>query len=449
MALDSNFYRKMLGIAIPVVLQDLLVNSLTFIDTLMIGQLGTASIAAVGLANQLSFLINLFFFGVSTGASIFIAQYYGADNKKGIGNVMALGTLVSIIGATVFCILALSIPDKIMRLYTKDENVVALAVSYLRYIGPSFFCLALTKMFSIGLRSTGNPVVPLGASILSMVSDIILNYFLIFGIAFFPEMGVRGAALATTLSRLMETVVILTYTYRHKSPCAITERSSFRFSRPFLHSVIPTCIPVVCNEFFWAVGMTIYKIAYGKLGTEVLAAVNVNESVSNMFFTAMFGVANSSLIMIGQKIGEKRPEEARVYCRRFLILSCVVGAIMGVCQALFSPQLVRLFSIGGPVALTAQYCLYTNALLFPLRSFDTTMIVGVLRSGGDTRYSMLSELGSVWLIGIPMAFLGCTVFKLPIWYVYLLVGLEEVSKGILGYVRVKSGRWLKDLSKTA
>ncbi|MCH3907270.1 MAG: MATE family efflux transporter [Sphaerochaeta sp.] len=449
MAVDSTFSRKMASIAIPVVLQNLLVNSLTFVDTLMIGQLGSEAIAAVGLANQISFLINLFYFGTCTGASIFIAQFYGARNHKGIQNVMALGLLTCFIGSVVFTILAMAAPKAVMHIFTQDPVVVEMGSTYLFFIGPSFLCLAFVQIHAVGLRTTGRADLPLKTSLVSLGTDVVLNYLLIFGIGPFPQLGVKGAAIATLISRILEMVLMFRFTYPDKSPCAIQSAEAFRFSRTFLSKVIPTCIPVICNEFFWALGMSTYKVAYSRLGMDTIAAVNVNESVSNMFFTVMFGVASSALVMIGQKIGEKMYDEARVYCRRFSLIAVLAGAVMGGLQALCAPLFVGMFNVDGAVAQAARYCLYVSSAVFPLRSYDTTLIVGILRSGGDTRFSMLNELSAVWLIGIPMAFLGSVFFAWPIWWVYLLVSLEEVAKGLVGFFRVKSGKWLNDLSQTA
>lgn len=442
---NRRFYRK-LDNTIPVILQNLLINSLTFADTLMIGQLGTVAIAAVGLANQLSFLINLFFFGLCTGSSIFLAQFYGSGNEKGMRKMMGLALLTGIVGAAVFCLLAVAFPSSVLHIFTDDLAAIELGADYLRYIGISFFFAAFTQVFSAGLRSTGKPSIPLITSIVSMCTNILLNWLLIFGVGPFPRMGVEGAALATTISRGLETFLILLLSYRLKNPCAIKERDSFVFPKSFLKKVVPVCIPVICNEFFWALGMSVYKIAYAKNGIATLAAVNVNEAISNMFFTVMFGISTSSLIMIGQKIGQKEFDEAKRYCVRFCAIALIGGVVMGSLQALFAPMMVSLFDVEGSVLRATVLCLYANALLFPIRCLDTTIIVGILRSGGDTRFSMLCELSSVWLIGIPMAFLGCVVLKWDIWHVYLLVGLEEVVKGILGIGRIKSGKWLNDLS---
>jgi len=448
MNIDKGFYRKMGTIAIPVVLQNLLVNSLTFVDTLMIGQLGSDAIAAVGLANQISFLTNLFYFGTCTGASIFIAQFYGAKNEEGIQKIMGLGLIVCLSGSLIFGTLATCFPEAVMYVFTHDPTVVDLGSSYLSIIGPGYLCLAFIQIHAVGLRTTGRADLPLKASIASLLSDIVLNYLLIFGIGIFPRLGVKGAAIATLVSRIIEMSMILFSTYPGKSPCAIKGKNAFRFSKSFLSKVFPTCIPVLCNEFFWALGMTIYKIAFSRLGIDAIAAVNVNDSVSNMFFTAMFGVASSALIMIGQKIGEQDYDTARLYCRRFSLLSVLIGLCMGVLQAWLSPLFVGLFKVSGSIAEAARYCLYINAIFFPLRSYDTTLIVGILRSGGDTRFSMINELSAVWMIGIPMAFLSCVVLKWPIWYVYALTALEEVAKGVAGFFRVKSGKWMNDLSRT-
>lgn len=443
----KEFLLKTFAIAIPVVIQNLLSNSLSFVDTLMIGQLGEASIAAVGLANQMFFLISLFFFGITSGSSIFLSQYWGAKNFKGIQKVLGLSISVAFAGAFLFSIASFLIPRSIMHVFTYDEDVVSLGSTYLRIVAFSYIASSISQIFGTALRVIGKAKTPLAVAVVSLAFNALGNYLLIFGIGPFPCMGVAGAAIATSFSRILEILLLLYFIYRKHPTISLRSREAFIWGKPFLARVVPTCVPVIANEFFWALGITVYKIAYSKMGIEAIAAVNVTESIASLFFVAMVGAANASVIMIGIKIGEKKNDLAKVYARRFIIIGLLTGIFAGILEVSLAPVFTRLFNISAQVKTMALYCLYVNALLLPIKGVNMTVIVGILRAGGDTKFSMFAEMFGVWCIGVPLAFMGSMVFHVSIWNVYLLVGMEEVTKAIIGVSRVHAGKWIHDLEE--
>jgi putative MATE family efflux protein len=448
-SLDSKkeFLLKTLAIAIPVVIQNLLSNSLSFVDTLMIGQLGEQSIAAVGLANQMFFLISLFFFGITSGSSIFLSQYWGAKNLDGIQKVLGLSISVAATGAFLFSIASFVIPRSIMHVFTYDEAVVSIGVTYLRLVAFSYIASSVSQIFGTALRVIGKAKTPLAVAVVSLAVNAVGNYLLIFGVGPFPRMGVAGAAIATTFSRVLEIVLLLYFVYHKYPTVSIQSRSAFRWKKQFILRVVPTCLPVIFNEFFWALGMIAYKIAYSKMGVEAIAAVNVTESIASLFFVAMMGISNATVIMIGIKIGEKEEELARLYAKRYILIALGIGIFSGLLEVLLALPFTRLFNIGSSVKTMALYCLYANALLLPIKSINMTVIVGILRAGGDTKFSMFAEMFGVWCIGVPLAFIGSMVFHLSIWNLYLLLGMEEVTKLCIGLFRVRAGKWIHDLTE--
>lgn len=436
----------MFSIALPVVFQGLLTNSLSFVDTLMIGQLGEEAIAAVGLANQMFFLISLLFFGISSGSSIFLSQFWGARNEKSIKAVIGLALTVACIGASFFALASFFIPTQLMHIFTYETIVVSYGVTYLKIVAISYVFTAISQVLSTALRVIGHARIPLGVALLSLSLNAAGNYLLIFGVGPFPELGVAGAAIATAVSRFAEVALLLYITYKKHPVLAIREKSSFQWDKAFLRLVIPTSLPVILNEMFWALGMVTYKIAFSRIGISALAAVNVNESIANLFFVAMMGVSNATLIMIGIKIGEGRTDLARLYAKRFILIALGTGIGAGVLQALMAPWFANLFNISDEVRSMAVYCLLVNAMLLPLKSINMAVIVGILRAGGDTRFSMFAEMFGVWAIGVPLAFFGVLVLDLNIWQVYLLLGMEELTKMMISMVRVQRGKWITDLT---
>lgn len=436
----------MIAIALPVVFQTLLNNSLSFVDTLMIGQLGENAIAAVALANQIFFLIALLFFGVTTGSAIFLSQYWGARNEENIKRVLSLSLAISGGGALVFTLASLFMPEQIMHIFTRQEEVVQIGITYLRLVAVSYLFTAITQILATALRVIGFAKTPLKVALLSLTINTVGNYLLIFGIGPFPQLGVAGAAIATTFGRLVEVALLLAVVYKHHPVLAIKDKHAFHWDRKFMQHIVPTALPVIANEVLWAVGMTTYKIAYSHIGIEAIAAINVSESIGNLFFVMMMGVSNATLIMIGVKIGEKRKDLAILYANRFIWTGLVVGLAMGALEALIAPSFTGLFNISDAVKATASTCIYIHALVLPLKSINIVIIVGILRSGGDTKYSMFAEMFGVWAVGVPLAFLGAIILGLNIQMVYLMVGMEEVTKMLMGLYRIHKRAWINDLA---
>ncbi|MCK9190126.1 MAG: MATE family efflux transporter [Sphaerochaetaceae bacterium] len=443
----KRFTKSAIALGTPIMLQNLLSNIATLVDTLMVGQLGEASIAAVGVASQVFFLVILFLFGVSSGSAIFIAQYWGSKDKVGIQKVIGLGMSISVLMAFIVAVISTLNPTVLMNLFSTDAKVVQEGNNYLKCVGVSYIFTAISFIWAISFRSTGDAKTPLFISLGTSLLNVIGNYLLIFGIGIFPELGVTGAALSTAISRFVELVCYLIITNTRKNcPLKINFKIAFHFEKEFTKKFFKTCAPVIFNEVFWSLGMVCYKIAYSKIGTNALAAVQVIESINNIFFVVMQGFANATAILIGNKIGEGDEKEARLYSKLSSYLAIIVGVIVGILIAFFSPKFLTLFNLSESVILISIQCMFVIAFLCPIKSFNNNSIVGILRSGGDTKYSMYLEMGSVWLVGVPLAFIGAMYLNLGLPQLYFLVGCEEITKFLFGVHRVKSGKWYNNLT---
>lgn len=444
----SRFIKNAFTLGTPIMIQNLLSNMATFIDTLMIGQLSEVSIAAVGVASQLFFLVMLFFFGVSSGSAIFIAQFWGAKDEEGIQKVLGLGLTLSVVVSILVAIVSTQNPSLLMNLFSTDVAVIEQGNTYLKLVGFSYVFTAISFVLSIGFRSVGDSKTPLFISLISSALNVLGNYLLIFGIGIFPEMGVAGAAISTSISRILEMIAYLVITnVRKDCPMKINFRVAFKFDKVFTKRFFITCAPVIINELFWSFGMVCYKIAYSKMGTNALAAVQVIESINNLFFVVIQGFASATAVLIGIRIGMGDEREARLYSKLSAFLSLIVGAFVGLLIAFISPRFLSMFNISNYVRQIALYSMYVIALLSPIKAFNANSVVGIMRSGGDTKYSMYLEMGSVWLVGVPLAFLGSMVFKLNLPLLYLLVGSEEITKFFFGVYRIKSGKWYNNLTQ--
>lgn len=444
---DTVFTKKLLSLAIPIALQNLLNSSLSFVDTLMIGQIGSNQIAAVGVANQVFFLINLFLFGIASGASVFFSRYYGAKEFDRMAKVTALSITIAVIASFLWALLSFFKPEIIMNLFTDEASVVAEGSIYQKIVAISYVFFAVSLIMSMGIRSLGNGKIPLMVTTFSLCFNALFNYFLIFGIGPFPRMETAGAALATTISRGLEMLILIVIVYRMKMPFRITSKFDFRWNKEFLKSFTITSLPVVCAELFWALGMTCYKIAFSKLGVDALAAINVVDSASNFFFVVSMGIGNAATIMIGHVLGEGDKEKAILYSKRILIITFSFGILMGVLMATCAPIFISWFNISALISAMATTSMIVNSFYHPIKFLNMSFFVGVFRAGGDTKYAFTAEFLCVWLIGVPLAFLGALVFNFPIWAIYILVGFEEAAKSVIGIFRFRSGKWIKTLGE--
>ena len=435
----------MLGLALPIAFQQFITASLNMVDVLMVGQLGEASIAALGLANQVFFLLILFLFGVTSGMAIFTAQFWGQGDEESIRMVLGICLTVALGVGFLFTLGAVFMSETIMRFYTKDVEVIELGSSYLRIVGFSYMFMAVTTSYFAVLRSITFVKITVIVSVIAIILKTVLGYLLIFGIWGLPELGVRGAAIGTTFGWVFECIFILILVYKLKTPLAANPLTFFRFDRPFLNKVLITAMPAAANEVFWSVGITIYNAVYAHIGTDAIAAIQINATLEEIAFVFFIGLGNACAVMIGNKIGEGQKDVAFEYGRRFLLLNIFVALVAGGIILLILEPVISLYEISANAASSARTLMLIFSLTAWVRAINFILFVGALRAGGDTRFAMFMEIFSIWVIGVPMALIGGFVLKLPVYGVYLMVFLEEVVKVFIIMRRYLSRKWIHDL----
>jgi len=441
------FFKELNNIAIPIALQNLLTSSLSFVDTLMIGQLGVNEIAGVGLGNQIYFLISVMFFGVCSGSAIFISQFWGDNNLDGIQKAMGISLAFSLIASTIFAIFSIFTPHFLLFFFTHDVKVVSFGTDYLKIVGISYIFVAISLVTSTIMRSTGNAKTPLRVSLFSLSFNAIFDYFLIFGIWFFPKMGVKGAALSTTVARFFEMCLLLYSAKANNSPAhIIINKAILGLKKSFTVPFFKISLPVILNECLWSLGMTFYKIVYAHMGIDVLASMNISDSIQNLFFVFLMGIGNAVAIIIGITIGKKKYELAQEYAILSIKTAIMAGVVFGALMAIFSPFIPRIFNVSSDIRRMTTYSLLVISLLTPIKSSNMSMIVGILRSGGDTRFALFSEMSGVWLIGVPATYITGLILGFPIYYVVLAGGLEEVFKFFVALPRIRKKKWINNLT---
>lgn len=442
---DRQFYKSALNLAIPIVVQNLVLSSLNLVDNIMVGRLGDSSIAGVGIANQLFFLLNLFLFGVASGSAIFTAQYWGKKDISNIKRVLGICLASGILISLVFSILGFVFPKAVVSIYTKDLEVMDLGVRYLRLVSLSYTITAISFAFAFTLRSIGQVKLPLAVSVTALSVNTILNYTFIFGHFGFDAMGVEGAAIATVIARFIEASVLIFMIYRKKYIIAGSLKEYFDLSFGFVKNFYKVTIPVILNEGIWALGVTTYSIVYARMGTEVIAATNIVSTIERIALVAFQGFGSACAVMIGNKIGAKREDQAFVYAKRFLTINTTLGILVGLFIYLGSPYILSVYNVSQTTLNYSRNILVVLSFSLWAKVFNYTNIVGILRSGGDTRFCLLLDTCGMWLAAIPLVALAGLYWHLPIHIVYIFVYMEEFSKLVIGLPRVLSKKWINNL----
>ena len=443
---DHVFLQKATRIALPVALQGMLNTIVNLVDTLMIGTLGETTIAAVGLANKVFFVFSLLVFGVVSGSGVLAAQYWGIKDVKNIRKVLGMALSIAVLGSLLFVIPSELAPRMVMRIFTTSEGAVEVGAGYLAVVAWAYPFIAITNTYVAMMRAVGRVKAPVVFSCVAIVVNIILNYILIFGKCGAPALGAPGAALATVIARIVEMTLILCLNYATKSPLACRVRDLFGYSRSFVRQFFATTSPVIANEFIWGLGTTIYSLAYGRMGDGAVAAITIATTIQDIVVVLFQGLSAATAVILGNEMGAGKMKRAEIYAKYFIMLQFFVTLVaMAICY-MIRPSVIGMYQISPAVALDVSRCLSMFILYMPFKMFNFINIVGILRSGGDTKVCLMIDTSGVWLIGIPMAFIGGLWLKLPIDIVYAMVMTEEIYKAVLGIIRYRQKKWLRNLT---
>lgn len=444
--IDNKRMLKTVGIvAGPIALQSLIGSSLNLIDNLMIGGMGELALNAVGVSVQIFFIYWMFIFGFASGAATFISQFYGIKDFKNIRRTTGFTIVITLSMGIVFFAAALLIPEYILRVFTKFPEVIEAGTPYVRVGAPCFLMVAINQSFTIALRATQQTKLPLIASVFALCTNTIMNYCLIYGHLGMPELGIRGAALATVISRTVEMSILLWFVFGRNNIIKGSLKEFFSFNRTLAKRIINNALPTTINETLWGLGTSLYVAAFARIGVTAGAAFQACNTINNMFSMAAFSVGDAVLILVGQKLGEGKKDMAFAMSKYMIKLGLFVGAALGVLTLIFGKPILGLFNFTEEGAYDAWRILMVYAAMLWLDVFDATLITGVLRCGGDTRFAMFTEVGTIWLIGVPAAFLTSLLLHWPIYLAVLAVKTESVVKGIILLFRFRSKRWINSV----
>jgi putative MATE family efflux protein len=442
---DTSFIKKTLTITVPVALQGLLNTVLNLVDTLMIGSLGETTIAAVGLANKVFFVFSLLLFGIVSGSGILTAQYYGNRDIKNIRRVLGISLMLGISASLIFLIPAIICPEIIMTIFTTNHKTVIIGASYLAVVAFSYPLTAVTNCFVSLLRGVNQVKAPVAISLIAILVNVVLNYTLIFGYFGAPKLGVVGAAIATLVARIVECMTLLIIVYTRKGPAAAGIKDLINLNKKFVNHYFVTVSPVIANEFMWGLGVTMYSLVYGRMGAKAVAAITITQTVEQVLVVVFQSISAATAVILGNEMGANSLKKAEGYAKNFIFLQFMFTIIIAVLCYVIRWPVISMFNVDTTLAEFISKCFIAFIIYMPFKMFNFVNIVGILRSGGDTKAALFLDCTGVWLIGIPMAVLGGMVFHFPIYIVYAMVMVEEVYKFFLGMIRYKKKIWLRNI----
>lgn len=445
----KEFIPKLIAIASPIILQNFFSSSLNFVDVFMVGQLGEKEVAAVGIGNQIFFLFLMFTFSIASGVSIFTAQYWGKKDIKNIHSTLGIGITFALAVSAFFTLAVILFPDTLIMIFNKDPKVIELGAQYIKIIALCFFVTSISSIYAFVLRSTEHVKFPMIASVTALLLNTFLNYLLIFGKFGFPELGVRGAAIATIIARGIEFGILLTFTYIRKYPIAAGLKDIFNYSKDMVKNYVKIWLPVMGQSMGWSLGYTMYSVIYGNISTESIAAYNIACSVERICLMLFTGLGSACSIMVGNRIGAGEEYKARDYSKNFLFLAFAFSIVIAIPLIMVRANVVNLYNLSDKSSLYLYYLLLVIACILLPRAMNITFHVGILKAGGDTFFSMIVDMGGIWLIGVPLAAVAAFIFKLPVYYVMAIAATEELVKMIVAYYRFFSNKWIHNLTKQA
>ena len=449
---NKRFWKNALRIAIPVAVQNMLFSSFTLIDTLFVSRLGDISLSAVGMSSQWGMLMNITTFGICSGAGVLVSQYWGVKDKKNIHKTLGIALCAALLISLLFFSMSLFVPQAVIGIFNKNPEVISEGKRYISMICFVYPSLVINDVLSTVLRSTERVKLPMYTAVVITGLNTFLDYCMIFGKFGFPEMGVRGAALATVISEWIGTLAIIIISLIERNIIIAPFSSVFSFGKAELKLFFKKAFPVMCNETLWGLGTFVFNVIFANMGYEYYASITILKTFENIAFVFFIGFCSASSVMIGKSVGRGEIKTAVDDSRRFLYLVPFVSAIVGIIAIVFRAPIVNLFDMGDNISeltlSTAKNLIIIYSLDLPFRMLGFTFIVGIFRAGGDTLSAAKFDLGALWLASIPATLIAAYVLKLPFLVCYIVMFIfEDIIKLIFSILHYKKLKWINPVTE--
>ncbi len=440
------FYRHLFRLTLPVVVQNLLSAAVNSADVVMLNYVSQSAISAVSLASQYASILFMVYYGLGTGATMLCAQYFGKGNMRAIQVVEGIAMRFSLGMSVAFSALTLFVPGQLMRIFTNDPELIALGSEYLRVMSVTYLCWGVIEVYLSVLRSIGRVTVCMVLNIVAFSLNVVLNAVFIFGLLGAPRLGVTGVAIATAISRLVELALCVAVSVKSKD-IKLNPAYMFVKNKQLFGDFVRLSLPALGNDIAWGVGFSMYSVILGHLGSDVVAANSLVSVVRNLGTIACFALASAGGILLGQVIGENRIEDARRNAAQLTKLTLITGLLGGVLILLLTPFVLRYADLSETSMGYLRTMLLLNSVYIIGPALNTTLIAGVFRAGGDSRFGLICDVLDMWVYAVPLGFLAAFVLRLPVMWVYVLLCTDEFVKLPFVIRHYRSGKWLQNITR--
>ncbi len=443
----KGFYRSVFALVFPMAVQNLINVGVTATDVFMLGRVGEKVLSGSSLAGQIQFIMMLVFFGITAGATVLTAQYWGKRDTATIEKILGMGLSGGVAIAAVFTVLALVLPEQLVGIFTSDDAVIFEGAKYLRIVGLSYVFMAVTQVYLNIMRSIERVVVATVVYFVSLLVNIVINAVLIFGLFGAPRLEIVGAAIGTLCARITETVLVLLYARFQNKIVKIRARNLIHIDPRLLADYIRYATPVIANELLWGLGTSANTAIIGHLGSEAVAANSVAQVARQLAQVVVFGISSATAIWLGKTLGEKKIEHARAYAKKFVILSLVLGILGGAFILILGPLVSSVLTLSEVSRRYLGFMFFVMSYFVVGQAFNTTMVCGVFRSGGDTKFGLVMDVASMWGCSILLGAVAAFYFHASVPVVYMLLMSDEIIKMPVCWWRYRKYKWLNDVTR--
>lgn len=443
----GKFYRNVIALVVPMALQNLINVGVSAADVIMLGGVGETALSGASLAGQVQYIMTLFLFGLTSGATVLTAQYWGKGDRTSIEKILGMAVKAGVCVTALFTVAALAIPGTLMQIFTSDPAVISEGIKYLRIVAFSYVLMGITQAYLYIMRSVERVIVATVVYLLSLLCNIVLNSIFIFGLLGCPAMGVSGAALGTLCSRILEVILVAGYAHFFNRDVKLRLKYVLYTDSVLFRDFMRYALPVIVNEVMWGLGTAANTAILGHMGSSAVAANSVAQVARQLATVVSFGLSSAAAIYLGKTIGEKKTEHARAYSKRFILLSVIMGVLGGAVILAVSPFAAAALSLSETARGYLRFMFFVMSYFVVGQAYNTTMVVGIFRSGGDTRFGLILDVSTMWCCSILLGFIAAFVLKLSVPVVYVILMSDEIIKIPITTWRYRKYRWLRDVTR--
>lgn len=444
---DKNFYKVLFSITLPIAAQNFITFTVSLADSLMLGKVGEIALSGANLANQLFFILMIITFGVTSAAMVFASQYWGKNDVYSMKRVITIMLRLAAVISVAASALAICIPETVMSWYSDDAAVIEAGASYLRIIGWAYPFYSITNAMASVLRSAHIVKISIVIYLSSLIVNVSLNWVLIFGHLGAPAMGVEGAAIATSVARLVEFIILIIYLAFFEKKIHYTIKDFFVSVKDYLGAFFKTGAPVVLNEAIWSIGTSVLSMIIGHISTEFVSANSIANIIWQCVWVVVSGMGNATSVVIGNAIGRGEKKETVLNkAKTIVLLAAIMGILSAITLLIIRGPIINFYEVSAETKALAYDLIVSYAIIIVFQAMSVQYIVGIFRGGGDTKTAMIVDVLFLWITAIPLGALTGLVLGWAPPFVYLMLRSDELLKNIIGFLRLRSGKWIRDIT---